>query len=356
MLPDVQTSSPTGATVQYNTVQLNDQTRTITGISPNGVSVVSQGQQIFPATVKLTSGPSGNLFELDVYAGRQDSSPVADQFNALCGGAAFECCTTTNIGNSPGELNFFFGVNISLVQPSTGLTSTVTAYIGQGSNDWGENNWWIGGPCIADNGVLSAWFGNDLVCVPFSATSDNAWQFSNMGGPTLQNNVVTFLDNSKTIVGVSLSGEPVVTNGQPMNLPPTVTPNITPASNGFMMELDAGRSGSGAVADAFNSVCGGAANEWGIGTATDNSPGELNFYFAVDIKLQVGADTSIETVYLGQGSAASLANNWWIGGSCISSSGQLSAVVGGQTVTLDISNTGANGFIFSGAADSAQSE
>ena len=346
MSPDDPNTSPTGATPRYNTFQIVDASKTIVSIVPNGVSMVSANQPFYPPVVKPTPGPASNLFEIDVYAGRQDTSPVADKFNSLSGGEGYVLCTQTNIGDVPGELNFFFGVTINLIQPSTGLTQSVTAYIGQGSDDMGDNNWWIGGSCISSSGALSAWFSNQLVSVGLYGSAANVFQIPNTGGPTIRSNVVTFQDNSKTIVGMSTVGIPMVTNGQPMNIPPVVTPNPLPASNNFLIEFDAGRSTSGPVAVAFNNACGGSNNEWGIGSVSDSSPGELNFYLTVDVTLQVGTNTNTVTVYLGQGDAGTGANNWWIGGSCISDSGQLTAVVGGQTVTLDMSSSGSSGFIF----------
>ncbi|HET6978975.1 MAG TPA: hypothetical protein VFI24_21765 [Pyrinomonadaceae bacterium] len=338
--------------LDQNYVDLNDITCTIVGASPNGVWMVSDGQGMNPPpSVTPTISPTGNLFSIELDAGRQDSTPVADKFNALCGGANNVVCTTTNIGNTPGQLNFFFGVDLSLKQG--GVPSTVTVYLGQGSNDWGANNWWIGGDCISSEGVLSAWFGPDLITLPFTGNSTNQFLFSQLlNGPTLRTNDVTFTDNSKTIVGVAPTGTYMVSAGQPMNTPATVTQNITPSSNGFTIELDAGRSDTGPVAASFNSLCGGAANEWGIGTVTDSSPGTLNFYFGVEIKLQVGTDTSTVIVYLGQGTSGP-DNNWWIGGECISDSGQLTATVGGQTVTLNLSSSGSNGFIFSTVSNSS---
>ncbi len=352
-----QNSSPTGTTLQSNTIWLNDDTATIVSISPNGVWMVSDGQPMNPPpTVTPTISPTGNVFNIELDAGRQDTSPVADKFNALCGGGDNMYCTSTvQFGSSPSELNFFFGVEIKV--QSGADTSVVTAYLGQGSNDGGQNNWWIGGNCISSDGVLSAWFGPDLGTLSFVGIGANEFKFGHLviGGPTLRSNIVTILDNSKTIVGVSPNGQWMVSNGQPMNTPPAVTANITPTSNNFNIELDAGRSDTGPVADSYNSLCGGASNEWGISTVTDSSPSTLNFYFGVELKLQSGTDTSIVTVYLGQGTSAQ-DNNWWIGGECISDSGQLTAVVGEEPVKLEISSSGSNGFIFSVASDSAPSE
>ena len=163
------------------------------------------------------------------------------------------------------------------------------------------------------------------------------------GGPTIRSNFVYFLDLSKTITDVQPNGQWMVSDGQPSKPPAKVTPNGNPAGNGYTIEFDAGRQGTSAVADSFNTVCGGVSNEW-CGESFDSSPSELNFYFGLN--LFVGSGNPSVTVYLAQGSNWS--NNWWIGGSCITNiPGLLKATVNGEAVTLLIQSSGDNGFNFS---------
>ena len=352
MSPDDANLSPTDSpTAPTNNVTILDMSGTIVGVSYNGVYMVSDGQPSNPPPlVTPESGYPGNFWNIEFDAGRQDTTPVADKFNGLCGSAANEFSGTPNLGSSPKQLNFFFGVNFTL--QSGGNSQTVTAYLGQGNNDW-QNNWWIGGDCISSEGALSAWLGPDLIALSLQGNGAGfLFGNPNADGPTRRPNVVTLVDNSGTIVGVTPNGQWMVTNGQPMNTPPTVTPNLSSTQNTFNIELDAGRQDSGPVAEQFNTLCGGAANEWGISTVTDSSPSQLNFFFGIDVKLMSGGDGIVVPLYLGQGSSGTGNNNWWIGGKYISDSGQLSVDINGQTVTLNMQSSGSNEFIFNLATPS----
>lgn len=340
--------SPTDdPTSRANIVGIYDQGTTVVGLSPNGVWMVSDGQPSSPPPT-VTPGAGGWNIEFD--AGRQGTSPVADKFNDLCGGAAHVYCATPNPDSTPADLNFFFGMTLNI--QAGGYSSTATVYLGQGSNGW-QNNWWIGGDCISSEGIFTAWVGPNLIAVTFEANGTNCFLFDNENGdpPTMRSNVVTLLDNTGTIVGVNPNGQWMVTFGQPMNTPPTVTPNLSSTSNTFNIELDAGRQNSSPVADQFNSLCGGASNEWGISSVFDTSPSELNFFFGIDVKLVSGGDAITVPLYLGQGSSGT-DNNWWIGGKYISDSGQLSVDIEGKTVTLNMSSSGSNEFIFNASTPS----
>jgi phospholipase C len=122
----------------------------------------------------------------------------------------------------------------------------------------------------------------------------------------LHSNTITIDDTaSRTIQSITyVPGSLVVTDGQPSVTPPT----IEVADNVFKITLQAGRHKSEAVADSFNSACGGSAKEYAP-SGGGGTPGELNFYFAVTIQFAGGS----ATVYLAQGSYF-LTNNWWIGG------------------------------------------
>ena len=352
-------ASPAGSpTIRQNFTQLVDMSGLITGVSPNGVWLVSPGQPSNPPPVVTPqTGGTGNGWNIEFDAGRQQTSYVASQFNNLCG--ANECVNTGLGATSPTGLNFYFGLDLTL--ESNGNTATVTVYMAQGS-DGLDNNWWIGGDNISNQGVLTAWVGPDLVAISLAGNS-NGFVFGTPGtGPTIQSNIVEFFDSSGTIVGMSPNGQWMVTFGQPMNTPPTVTPAPASPGTGFSIEIDAGRQDSGPVADQFNTLCGGEGKEWCIHSAFSLSPSELNFFFGVDLKLQSGTNTAIVPIYLGQGSTEGIYNNWWIGGESITSpnalSAQLTANVGGTTVTLLIGATAnvSNQFLFSLQPSSEPSE
>src|SRR5215213_9225753 len=150
-----------------------------------------------------------------------------------------------------------------------------------------------------------------------------------------QSNVVTITDSTRTITSIQYVPDSlIISSGQPSTPPATVTF----LNNTFTITLNAGRSNTNEVADLFNSVCGGQNNEYAP-SGGDGTPGQLNFFFEVVIEVSVGGETGSVTAYLGQGSYGSIfdpTNNWWIGGSCISTSGQPQLVceVSGQIVTL----------------------
>ena len=169
-------------------------------------------------------------------------------------------------------------------------------------------------------------------------------------GTAIRINNVTLNDYTGTIDGVTPTGLFFVSANQPFKGAPTVTPNPVHPGTSFTIEFDAGRSGANIVAVWFDSMCGGSANEF-CSTNSTPPPGDLNFAYEVNLSLQANGNTAVEPVYLGQGSM-SLDNNWWIGGSCISSTGLLTATIGGQTVKLTIECDSDNGFNFYAAPSS----
>jgi phospholipase C len=126
---------------------------------------------------------------------------------------------------------------------------------------------------------------------------------------SLHDNTITIDDRaSKTIQSITyVPNSVVITSGQPYETPP----KIEVSDHVFKITLRAGRKKSDAVANSFNSACGGSAKEYAPSGGGD-TPDGLNFYFGVTIQFAGGT----ATVYLAQGSYA-LTNNWWIGGSPI---------------------------------------
>jgi phospholipase C len=156
-------------------------------------------------------------------------------------------------------------------------------------------------------------------------------------GKTIHANPFTITDKSNTLVGINyINNSLVITKGQPSQQPAT----IAQSGNTFTITMNAGRSKSSSVADAYNKVCGGSKNEY-AGYHGGGTPGRLNFYFAVQMKFQMAGSVAVATVYLGQGNINSK-NNWWIGGSIVNSSGKtptLQMHIGDQIVTLNLSGS-----------------
>lgn len=150
---------------------------------------------------------------------------------------------------------------------------------------------------------------------------------------TIRTNVVTINDQSKVIGHIDfVPGSLVITSGQPFKVPPKIE-----GSNGvWKLTLEAGRSKTKPVADAFNSKSGGKPKEYapygGGGT-----PDRLNFMFSVVLRFYAGGSALI---HLGQGSVSST-NNWWIGGEPIFSLAKprLEYTQGNMIGTLELSGT-----------------
>jgi hypothetical protein len=126
----------------------------------------------------------------------------------------------------------------------------------------------------------------------------------------LHGNNITLNDTaSKTIKFISyLNNSLQISSGQPSKVPPA----IKVKNNVWEITLQAGRQQTSAVANSFNSLCGGEAKEYAP-SAGGGTPNELNFFFGISITFQNGVSG---TIYLAQGSCGTT-NNWWIGGSPI---------------------------------------
>ena len=97
--------------------------------------------------------PTDNVWTITLNADRNGTPDVAQSFNTNVGGASHEYASSQwdGMGSSPSDLNFYFGVNLSIG------TETITVYLGQGH--WGAyNNWWFGSSAL----IFQSW----VVVVP----------------------------------------------------------------------------------------------------------------------------------------------------------------------------------------------
>jgi hypothetical protein len=85
---------------------------------------------------------SGSEWTIGIQANRENSSLVAKKFNSVTGGAGHVYPTWAMTDRAPAELNFYFGINVSVG------ADTVSLYLGQGHTGL-DNNWWIGGSALA---------------------------------------------------------------------------------------------------------------------------------------------------------------------------------------------------------------
>jgi hypothetical protein len=130
---------------------VDSNTLTISTASPNTISnityienslVLSAGQDHDSAPQTPTK--NGNVWTITLNADRNGTSDVAQSFNTNVGGASHEYASSEwgGLGNSPSDLNFYFGVNLSIG------TETITVYLGQGHWGAAHNNWWFGSSAL----------------------------------------------------------------------------------------------------------------------------------------------------------------------------------------------------------------
>jgi hypothetical protein len=123
---------------------------TITGSMISNIAFVTGSVVVTPgqsASTTVSVGQDGSEWTLVLLANREGSSTVANEFNAACGGSQHEYCPTASFDTSPGALNFFFGVTITVNVPNVGQVQLPELYLAQGHVGF-NNNWWIGGNAI----------------------------------------------------------------------------------------------------------------------------------------------------------------------------------------------------------------
>ncbi len=128
----------------------------------------------------------------------------------------------------------------------------------------------------------------------------------------------------------------VVSAGQDYTSPPTVSQS----GRVFTLTFYANRKKTTPVADSFNSASGGTAFEYAA-SGGGGTPDQLNFYFAVQINFQTAQGTGTTLLNIGQGNYATT-NNWWIGGSAVTSSVpslDVPIADGAYTLVLPLSGT-----------------
>ena len=143
-------------------------------------------------------------------------------------------------------------------------------------------------------------------------------------------NVLTITDNSGTLTGMTyVDNSANVTSGQTYSTPPT----IQVSGRVFTLTFLANRKNSAAVATAFNAASGGTAFEYAA-SGGGSTPGEMNFYFSVQISFSTAQGSATALLNIGQGNYSST-NNWWLGGSIVTSSApSLNVSIGGTDDTL----------------------
>lgn len=125
-----------------NILTITDDSGTITGMSyfPGSVVVTSGQDSSPPPTVQK----NGKIYTISFDCDRKGSSTTAASFNAASGGSTHEYAAYRG-GDTPDELNFWFGLQIEF-STSQG-TGTAVLNVGQGHTGV-HDNWWLGGSIV----------------------------------------------------------------------------------------------------------------------------------------------------------------------------------------------------------------
>lgn len=105
--------------------------------------VVSPGQ---PYDDHIEDDPDGNDLSFTLKSGRHGTQSVAAQFHQYCGDNHMGAQHNMRAYMSPGKLNFFFAVDITLDNGKSGRVYLGQGHYSEGFND--VNNWWIGGDLV----------------------------------------------------------------------------------------------------------------------------------------------------------------------------------------------------------------
>jgi hypothetical protein len=147
---------------------------------------------------------------------------------------------------------------------------------------------------------------------------------------SITSNTLQIVDNSRTLIGVTyIAGSAVVTSGESYD----DSAAIGVSGNVWTITFSADRKGSSDVATSFNSASGGTAYEYAA-SGGGETPDELNFYFTLELAFSTAQGNAIVSLNTGQGHFA-LSNNWWLGGSIVTSNVPcLTVPITGTTNTL----------------------
>ena len=153
---------------------------------------------------------------------------------------------------------------------------------------------------------------------------------------SITNNKLQLVDKSRTLVDVTyIAGSAVVTSGESY----TDSATIGVSGDVWIITFAADRKGSSDVATSFNNASGGAAYVYAA-SGGGGTPDKLNFYFTLQLTFATAQGKAIVSLNAGQGHFA-LSNNWWLGGSIVTSSVPcLTIPIAGTANTLELPLSG----------------
>lgn len=126
-----------------NSVTITDNTGLLNTIQYDGTIKFTTGQ---PCNPPPTVSQAGNIWTITLLCDRKGSSEVADSYVKVVGGGVHMFAAGQDSGDTPNELNFYFGLDLILKQ-----SGSVTVYLGQGHKGT-SNNWWFGGSAVSNTG------------------------------------------------------------------------------------------------------------------------------------------------------------------------------------------------------------
>jgi len=152
---------------------------------------------------------------------------------------------------------------------------------------------------------------------------------------SITSNKLQITDDSRTLIGVTyVAGSAVVTSGESYD----DSAAIGVSGNVCAITFSADRKGSSDVATSFNNASGGAAYVYAA-SGGGGTPDELNFYFTLQLTFSTAQGEAVVSLNTGQGHFA-LSNNWWLGGSIVTSSVPCLTIPIAATATLELPLSG----------------
>ncbi|MEI1721775.1 hypothetical protein [Acinetobacter baumannii] len=129
--------------ISSNTVVITDNTGLLTNITYiNGSVVYTDGESCEPPP-SITK--KGNVWTITLDCDRSGSSQVANSYVQLLQKGSHMFADSQSSGDTPSELNFYFGVNFETASTS------IPVYLAQG-HYVAHNNWWFGSQALTNIG------------------------------------------------------------------------------------------------------------------------------------------------------------------------------------------------------------
>ncbi|WP_119342711.1 hypothetical protein [Facilibium subflavum] len=279
---------------------------------------VSSGQ---PYQTNLSENQYKDGFlEMNFQAGRHKTGAVADSYRSYVGDHSSYARNTSD--DYPGELNFYFYGALKI----NGSPVINDVYLGQGSNNSG-NNWWFGSAdAWQDGSTYFMWVktvDGRKYCISNGDENDYTFMVSDR---CPKNDTTPHMNEFDFVLGegvYSLSfemenGDDMVTSGQPHGDQLSQNKLIAPDSgdscddDNYQIKLvfNSGRSKSSDVKNSFNSLTNFYIDNMGRNYDAIES---LNFYYYGYLTINGAKTTS--PVYIAQGHTTGISSTVWFIGS-----------------------------------------